>query len=75
MICLMHFTLEYLNRKTASFPYEHMHKVDKPRAGKWQRWGQWQLKCHTVHLPKAGSTIPEEGEDLKGLTNVVLFQN
>lgn len=29
----------YSNCKTASFPYEHMHKVDKPRAGKWQRGG------------------------------------
>lgn len=42
MICFVHFSLEYLNSETASFPYEHMHMVDKARAGKGQLWGQWQ---------------------------------
>lgn len=71
MICLMHFTLEYLNSETASFPYEHLHEVDKARAGKGQRWGQRQRKCHTVLLLKAAGSIPaEEEEDWTGRTNV-----
>lgn len=42
MICLVHFTLEYLNSKRASRPYEHMQRVDKPQTGKGQPSGQRQ---------------------------------
>lgn len=31
MISLKHFTLDYLNRKVESFPYQHTDKVDKPK--------------------------------------------
>lgn len=56
MICLMHFTLEYLNSETASFPYEyeHLHKVDKARD--WKRASMGATTAKMSHgAPSEGS--------------------
>ena len=86
MIHLKYFTLEYLNRKIVSFPYQHTDKVDKPKpisknfAGKRTIGGNGHENSTLLRLLPLmiGNTVPEgDGAwtvlmDLKEIVELVL---
>lgn len=86
MIRLKYFTLEYLNRKIVSFPYQHSDKLDKPKpisknfAAKRTIGGNGHENCTLLRLIPlmVGNEVPEgDGAwtvlmDLKEIAELVL---
>ncbi|XP_065099819.1 uncharacterized protein [Paramisgurnus dabryanus] len=86
MIRLKYFTLEYLNTKIRTFPYQHFDKVDKPQpipknfVSKLSIGGNGHENCTLLRLLPLmiGSKVPEGDEtwaiimDLKEIVQLVL---
>lgn len=85
MICLKYFTLEHLNTKIRTFPYQHSDRVDKPQpipktfAAKLRIGGNGHENSTLRLLPlMLGSKVPEGDEtwailmDLKEIVQLVL---
>ncbi|XP_039660298.1 uncharacterized protein LOC120561302 [Perca fluviatilis] len=86
MICLKYFTLEYLNTKIRTFPYEHFERLDKPQpipktfAAKVSIGGNGHENSTLLRLLPlmVGSKVPEGDKvwailmDLKEIVQLVL---